>query len=430
MIYSIHTLGCPKNDADSAVLAALIEQNGHKVTTDVENADRVLINTCGFILDARQESIDALLQFSRNRAHPNQQIIGWGCLVQRYGQELIREIPEIDGWIGVQDLEAVYRLLESSKPIRFSSQPPDPMHNLFRQKVSRGQASAYVKIGDGCDRACGFCSIPSFKGVHRSRPWAKIIQEMEDLVTQGIKEMILVDQDTTQYQDGPVGLPELLRRIDGIEGDFWIRVLYIHPDHLSKDLISTMIGLPKVLPYFDLPTQHGSDAMLQRMNRKKNRIQLLEQIQSIRALDPLASIRSTVIVGCPEETDGDFDLLMDFVQRASFDHLGCFIYSMEEGTAMEQKEPVPVSVAKDRQEQIMMAQEEISAIILQNWIGKELRVLVEEREPDGYVGRSFRDAPEIDGMVWLNSHAPLRLGDFVLCRVVDSMEHDLVGDVL
>ncbi len=430
MTVFIYTLGCPKNDADSAVLAALIEQKGHAVTTDAEKAERVLINTCGFILDARQESIDALLQFSHNRSHPNQQIIGWGCLVQRYGQTLVQEIPEIDGWIGVQDLETVYALLESGAPIRFSDRPPNPLHDLFRQKVCREQVSAYVKIGDGCDRACSFCSIPSFKGVHRSRPWEKIIQEMEDLVAKGIKEMILVDQDTTQYQDGPVDLPELLKRIDGIEGDFWTRVLYIHPDHLTEDLIRTMIGLPKIIPYFDLPAQHGSDAMLRRMNRKKNRTQLLEQVQFIRSLDPLASIRSTVIVGCPEETERDFELLMDFVQRARFDHLGCFIYSTEEGTAMEHKEPVSPSVANDRHERIMMAQEEISTTILQNWIGKELRVLVEEKEPDGYIGRSFRDAPEIDGIVWLNPRVPLRLGEFVLCRVVDAMEHDLVGDVL
>lgn len=427
MVVYIHTLGCPKNDADSATLAALIEHRGHEMVGDLSCADTVVINTCGFILDARQESIDALLAFSVGEKDRRQKVYGWGCLVQSGARELMETIPEVDGWLGVLPVEEVFDSLETGQSLVWYPQNPQPLHSLSCQKVYPGQRTAYLKIGDGCDRACGFCGIPSFKGMHRSRKMASIIDEARQLVADGIREIVLVDQDTTQYNDQGRGLSELLHAIHKIEGDFWIRVMYLHPDHLSQEMISLMIHLPKVLSYFDLPMQHGSDPILRRMNRIKNREQLLELVRSIRVMDADATIRSSMIIGCPGEEEEDFEALVDFVQQAQFDHLGCFIYSPEAGTPMAKDPPVSLSLARKRQERIMLLQEEISGGILERWIGKALDVLVEEETDHMYLGRSFRDAPDIDGMVWVKSERPIEVGEFVRCKVIQSMEHDLVG---
>ena len=433
----IETLGCPKNEADSNALASLLRPPFSR-TGDPRRADIIVVNTCGFIHDAREESVDTLLEYAlwQDRPQP-QKVIAWGCLVQRYYHELVREIPEIHGWIGLHPVEMVAELLrqipDHPNPLVSVPTEPFPLFGNIHPHRPSNIAYWYLKIGDGCDRRCSFCSIPGFKGPHRSRTLESVLQEARYLLAQGIKELILVDQDTTQYDSDTNFLEDLLVQLDQIPGDFWIRVMYLHPDHLRQKLLDTMASLGKVLPYFDIPIQHASDSILKAMNRTKNAGELAELFRRLRERIPNAVLRTTVMVGYPGETQEDFAKLLAFMEQVRFDRLGAFLYSPEENTiafAQNQASPVPQKTGQRRLEQVMQLQKDISEQTAEQWIGKKMRVLVEEQADGVFIGRSFRDAPEVDASVILSSDRPLHLHEFVECEITASWEYDLEGRVL
>jgi ribosomal protein S12 methylthiotransferase len=436
----IETLGCPKNEADSQTLKGYLASD-FEISLDDEEADIVLINTCAFIQDAQKQSIDTILYYVlewKNRSTTGKRyVFVWGCLVQRFYRSLLKEIPEADGMIGVVSPERIVEALKryfkdaETGKLLLQEKTPDTDNLSETQYCEFPPFYSYVKIGDGCNRKCGFCSIPSFKGRHRSRPEGLIVSEIRDLVQRGKKEIILVDQDTTQYSGNSTGLPGLLKTLDSIEGDFWIRVLYTHPDHVDSDLFEVFQSAKKILPYFDIPIQHASDRILYSMNRVKVRQELRDLFGKIREMLPESTIRSTVMVGYPGETDEDFRILVDFITEIQFDRLGVFCFSKEKDSpvAKNRNEKIPVKVARERAEQIMGVQKTISFEKNQRLIGKPLRVLIESFE-DNYIGRTYRDAPDVDGLFTIRSEEVLSEGRFYDCNVTEADEYDLGGTVL
>ena len=432
----IETLGCPKNEADSQLLKSLLPSGSHIVSTPSE-AECVVVNTCAFIQDAQKESIETLLEYVlqwKQEQPDKRRVYAWGCLVQRFLKALQKEIPELDGFIGVLPVDRIseglfsHCLGERSKPLVLYSEDPDTTCALSSQFFESPPYYAYVKIGDGCDRNCGFCTIPSFKGPHRSRPMTHICREVEELVRKGKKELILVDQDTTQYRDGEYSLADLLRSLDAIEGDFWIRVLYTHPDHFDPPLLESFAACDKVLPYFDIPIQHAADSVLRAMNRIKGREDLGAIFRLIRERIPDAVLRSTVMVGYPGETEEDFEKLVAFLKEAQFDRLGVFRFSPEKGAPVNKKrlDKVGAKVSERRLDEIMTLQQEISYEKNQRFLGKTFRVLVEAEESH-YVGRTMRDAPDVDGLFDIYTDKQLTLGEFYTCRVTEADAYDLGG---
>lgn len=437
----IETIGCPKNEADSQVLKQLLSVQD-TIVSEAEESDVIIVNTCGFILDAQKESIDTLLDYSihwkdRGIGSPPRKIIAWGCLIQRYFSELRKAIPELDGWAGVVSVEKlaieIRRFLSSdtTESFVFWNSQPDPIYSCGQQYCEIPPHYSYVKIGDGCNGNCSFCSIPSFKGEHQSRPLPQIVEEVESLVRKGKKEIILVDQDTTQYSYQRKTLQDLLFRLDRIDADFWIRVMYMHPDHLNLELIDAIKEGKKILPYFEIPIQHASDEILRDMNRVKSADQLKSLIRTIREKIPHAAIRTSVIVGYPGEKPKAFEELLQFITQAQFDRLGVFIFSLEEGAPIYRslKEKIPVRIARKRMDKVMSLQSKISLQKNQQFIGQTLQVLVDS-EFAPHFGRCYRDAPEIDGEIDLRSEVHLITGEFYQCRITAASEHDLEGVVL
>ena len=431
----IETLGCPKNEADSQMLKRLLASGGQIVSTPVD-AEVVVVNTCAFIQDAQKESIETLLEYLLRwkQEQPGRRVYAWGCLVQRFIKALQKEIPELDGLIGVLPVERISEGLfshwreKTDQPLVLHAEDPDTSCALSSQYFESPPFYAYVKIGDGCDRGCGFCTIPFIKGPHRSRPITHICQEVKELVGKGKKELILVDQDTTQYRDGERRLPDLLRALNAIEGDFWVRVLYIHPDHFDLPLLESFAACDKVLPYFDIPIQHASDSVLQAMNRIKSQEELRTIFKLIRERIPEAVLRTTVMVGYPGETRQDFDRLVAFLKEIQFDRLGVFRFSSERGAPVNRKRLQRVSAKEgaSRLDEIMTLQQELSYEKNRRFLGKVVRVLV-ETAPSHYVGRTIRDAPEIDGSFDIYTDETLTLGEFYTCRVTETDVYDLGG---
>ncbi len=434
----IDTLGCPKNEADSDVLENLFAENDYQIVEEATEAQIIIVNTCGFILDAKQESIDAIMDYSLGLKSQNKdlKVYVWGCLVQRYFEELTEEIPEVDGWIGLDSIENVFKVIDESidkgEKLIHGLMIPNPIYGRTYRKVSGNKYYAYVKIGDGCDRSCAFCAIPGFKGKHISRKYEDILEEIDYLVNHGIKEIILVDQDTTQYSYGGKELKDLLVMINSIPGNFMIRVMYIHPDHIDRQTIDVMLKLDKVSNYFDIPVQHFSNSVLYGMNRIRKGEQVEEILKYIRKENPLAVLRTTVMVGFPGETEEDFDSLMDFIERVKFDRLGAFIFSPEEGTPSEKLSlpSVPEEISKDRYERVMELQEKICEENMCRFIGNEMRVLIEEIENGCFIARGYVDAPEIDGVIYVNQVDGISTGDFVNCKITESLEYDLEGEII
>ncbi len=431
MKIGIKILGCPKNEADCNVLEAILRQRGHEIVKDVHKADAVIIDTCGFIEDAKKESIDEILTFVQYKSKRDLFLCVKGCLVQRYASELAEEIPEVDAWYGVLSPIEIADALE--KGVRFLVQEPSTIYEEA-QRCERGKSFAYLKIADGCDRGCTFCSIPLFKGRFKSRSIESIEKEALDLLKQGVKELILVAQDTTAYGVDlyrKPSLPELLARLNNLDGDFAIRVMYLHPDHLNEEIIDAVLNLKKVLPYFDIPVQHGSDGILRKMGRMKTSDQLLQMIQKIRKLNPDSAIRSAVIVGFPGESEGDFELLLNFLQEAKFDRLGCFVYSDEEGTISSKfDQKVSMEVAARRQEEVILLQSQISEERLKRFEGKKVKVLIESFDKEYYLGRSHLDAPEVDGVVFVKRSKKIALGDFYTVLITETEEYDMKGELI
>lgn len=426
----IETLGCPKNFNDSQVVGGILENAGHQIIEDAAEADAIIVNTCGFIADAKKESIECIF----NMVAYDKILIVSGCLSQRYGEELYREMPEADIFLGVNDYEKLpeilknYRAGRREKHINFYEKdlPGTP------RKLPTNPYSATIKISEGCDNHCAYCVIPSIRGPYRSRPKEDILAEAEILADAGAGEIILIAQDSTAYGIDLYGgyvLHELVEALCKVEKIRWIRLMYCYEERLTDELIEVMAREEKVCKYLDIPIQHASDTILKSMNRRSSRERIEGTIEKLRTAIPDIHLRTTLITGFPGEGEKEFDQLVDFVEKIAFERLGVFAYSPEEGTpAAEMENQVEEEVREDRKDAIMRRQMEISLSKNREKIGQTLEVLVEGKDEDGsYYGRSRYDAPEIDNQVLFISQRDLQPGDFVTVKIQDAFDYDLTG---
>ncbi|HEV2764153.1 MAG TPA: 30S ribosomal protein S12 methylthiotransferase RimO [Pyrinomonadaceae bacterium] len=442
------SLGCPKNLVDSEVMMGRLQQAGYELTADAAEADTLVVNTCGFIDAAKRESIDAILEAARQKAEGNcQRLVVAGCLVERYRDELRKELPEVDAFIGTNQINDITTVCDEKTNTR--SLPVLPLGNqsatyLYDESTPRKLATpghfAYVKIAEGCDRPCAFCFIPQMRGHFRSRRFGSVVAETRSLAEQGVKEIILVAQDSSRYgedlgqQDGLAHLLRELSRLDGVE---WVRVMYTYPTHVSDAFLDVLAEEPKAVKYLDLPLQHASQNVLKLMKRGGNRASLERLIERVRRRVPGIAVRTTFITGFPGETDEDFQELLGFVRSVEFERVGVFTYSDEEGTpAYELANKVDPRIAARRRDRVMREQKRISLRRNRARVGSEVRVLFEGASAETdllWQGRTETQAPEIDGCVLINdapeNFAP-RPGDFVNVRITEAQEYDLVGEIV
>ncbi len=433
------SLGCPKNQMDAELMLAKLEKAGFEITAESGLADVVIVNTCGFIEDAKRESIDNILEFAQLKKEGQiKRIIVTGCLAERYQQELVKELPECDSVLGLgangDIVEAVQKVTDGESVHRF---PPKECWSLEGDRLqTTPHFFAYLRIADGCDNRCTYCAIPLIRGGLRSRPMENILAEAAKLVADGVKELVLVAQDTTVYGKdlyGEVRLPALLRELCRIDGLKWIRLLYCYPEHITDELLDVMATEEKVLPYMDMPLQHASGKVLRAMNRPGDRASLTALVKRIRDKVPNITLRTTVMTGFPGETKQDFEELCAFIQDAQFERLGCFAYSAEEGTpAATLPDQVPEKVKFRRRDIVMEEQSRISDRRNEAMIGKTLTVLVEsfDKYAECWFGRSEGDAPDIDGKVFFIPTSRVQAGDFVQVTVTDTMDWDLIGEMV
>ena len=430
------SLGCAKNTVDSDSMAVLLSQAGYRSTVRASQADLLIVNTCGFIGPAKTESLDVLRDLARHKRH-GQYLIAAGCLTERYRQEVAREVPGIDGLLGTRRWMDILEVVQGLRP----GPRPEPLyhlpeastvgtdeHGVLRASIQGG--SAYLKIADGCRRPCAFCAIPLIKGTAVSRPVDTILAEARTLESMGVQELILIAQDTTDYGHDlglKDGLALLLERLAAAApGIPWIRILYAYPGYVTDRLIEIMASQPRVLPYLDMPLQHAHPSVLRRMRRPANMDWVNNTLQKMRSSIPQLALRTTFIVGYPGETEEEFQTLLDFIEHTRFDHVGAFTFSFEPGTTSEPLgDPIPGEVKQERLERLMLQQERISLEKNQAFIGRTLDVLIDGYNKGIAVGRSYRDAPEIDGMVIAEGKAPV--GEIVPVRITGSMTHDLTG---
>ncbi len=430
------TLGCAKNEVDTSVMQGILRKEDYRVITSPDEAEVIIVNTCGFIESAKEESIECILELAQLKAENLRFLLLTGCLAQRYPDELRAEIPEIDGIMGPgyaeklnEYLDALYRGEASTWVEKLEAAYVEGV------REATGRVSEYVKIAEGCNNRCSYCIIPSLRGRNRSRKIEDIVQEVAMLCAHGTREILLVAQNTTDYGIdlyGRYALADLLEALEEVENLHWVRLFYAYPDHIDERLIDVIGKSKKILPYLDIPIQHGSERILRLMGRRSRPEDLRILFQKLREKIPGIVLRSTVIVGFPGETEEDFEELLKFVNDLSLDRLGAFIFSKEEGTiAATLPNQVPENVAQERLSRLMALQQEISEEKLAIRIGDTLEVLIEGTIEDGlYEGRSVLDAPEIDGVVYVRSESPLALGSFVNVKITESMEHDLVGECL
>lgn len=439
------SLGCDKNLVDAEKMLGSLSENGYSFTNDVEAADIVVVNTCCFIKDAQMESVETLLSLAdRKKEGKLSRLIVSGCMAQRYQREIRAEIPEVDAVLGTAAIDEIVRAVEEAEHLYI--RPLDtPEHGGQRRVLTTGGYVSYLKIAEGCDKHCSYCAIPGFRGPYRSVPMEELLQEAEALAAQGVRELILVAQETTVYGVDLYGrkmLPELLRRLCRIDGLHWIRVLYCYPEEITDELIDTMASEPKIVHYLDMPIQHASDPVLRRMGRRTNRKELEAAIASLRARIPDICLRTTLITGFPGETEQDHRRLLAFVRKMKFDRLGVFTYSKEDGTpAAGFRLQIRASVKKKRQKEIMLAQQEIAFRRARRMKGVVLEAVIEGRiTEDGglrrsdswnevYTARTYRDAPDVDGTLFLEvpSGRELMTGTFVYVRVTGAEGYDLLG---
>jgi ribosomal protein S12 methylthiotransferase len=434
--YYLLTLGCAKNTVDSDSMAALLERGGLLPARKPARADVLLVNTCGFIGPAREESLSELRRLAAAK-RPGQWLIAAGCLSQRSGEDLIREIPGLDGvmgtrrWMDVLSVLEELRVRSGASPVVHS--PAAPSVGTDERGVVRAAvrgASAYLKIADGCGRPCAFCAIPAIKGPPVSRPMDRILEEARILQGAGVRELVLLAQDTTAYgrdlgrRDG---LPSLIEGIaSAAPGIDWIRILYAYPGAVSRRLIDVMVATPQVVPYLDIPLQHAHPDVLRRMNRPAGLDWVRRTLDGMRTRMPDLAVRTAFIVGFPGETDAEFDALLSFLREMRFDRVGCFLYSREEGTASAAlADDVPSAVKQERRRALMELQQGISLEKNRAWVGRRLDVLVEGRRKGLAVGRSFRDAPEVDGVVLIEGD--VSPGAMAQVRISGALPYDLIG---
>ena len=434
------SLGCDKNLVDSEVMLSLLAKDGFTITDDENDAEIAVVNTCSFILDAKQESINTILELSDLKDEGKLKVlIVCGCLAERYADELKEEIPDIDAVLGTMAIpeivEAVKKALDGEQVAIFPSIDRE-LPEFAGRMVTTGGHYAYLKIAEGCNKRCTYCAIPAMRGKYRSYPMEHLLKEARYLVEEvGVKELILVAQETTLYGVDLYGekkLPTLLKELSKIDGLKWIRILYCYPEEITEELIDVMSSEPKVLHYLDVPIQHASDTILKRMGRRTSRAELEEKIAMMRKRIPDICLRTTLISGFPGETEEDFEIVKEFVAKMCFDRLGVFAYSKEEGTpAAEMPDQIPEEVKESRRDELMLIQQEIAFGKAEERIGEEYDVLVEGKIPedDIYVGRTYLDAPEVDGFVFFESDRELVSGELVRVRIVDCNEYDLIGEL-
>lgn len=423
---NIITLGCSKNLVDSEQLAGLLGKD-YKVCFDSEKGgfDIVIINTCGFIKDAKEESIDEVLRYAEKRKKGKiKLLIVFGCLVQRYKDELAKEIPEVDEFFGANDFKSIAEYILKK----------NLSDNLTERKTSTPSHYAYLKISEGCDKFCSFCAIPYIRGRHVSEPMEKIISQAEALAKQGVKELIVVAQDTINYGSDLYKkhcITDLLRELAKIEGIEWIRLQYSYPNDFPEDLLDLMSNEPKICKYIDMPLQHIDNAILSSMNRHITSEEIYSLIEKIRAKVPYICLRTTLIVGYPNESEQQFEALEDFVSRVKFDRMGAFTYSPEEGTAAYQlSDNVSEETKEERLDRLTQIQQNISFSLNQAKVGKVFKVLIDRKEGDFFVGRTEFDSPEVDNEVLISAEQKAEVGKFVFAKITAAEEFDLYADIV
>ena len=433
------SLGCDKNLVDTEMMLGMLAEKGYQFTDDEQEAEIVVVNTCCFIGDAKEESINTLIEIGRLKETANvKMLIAAGCLAQRYRKEIREQIPEVDVIIGTMAIDKIVEAVEEYQTKQYTTFVEDidrtPVSGKKRV-VTTGGHYAYMKIAEGCDKRCSYCIIPKVRGSYRSIPMETLLKEANTLAEQGVKELILVAQETTLYGTdlyGKKSLPELLRKLSEIRGLYWIRILYCYPEEITEELIDTIAELPKVCHYLDIPIQHASDTILKRMGRRTNQQLLKDKIAMIRSKIPDICLRTTLITGFPGESQEDHEQSMAFVDEMEFDRLGVFTYSAEEDTpAAGFPDQIEEEVKKDRQADIMELQQEIAFEKAEGMTGQDVLVMIEGKVADenAYVGRTYKDAPNVDGLVFVNTDRELMTGDFVPVHITGSYEYDLIGEI-
>lgn len=435
----ISTLGCAKNLVDSEMMLGTLVKNDYLQTGSIMDADIAIVNTCGFIEAAKEESINEILELAQYKERGNlKHLIVTGCLAQRYSDELLSEIPEIDIVLGTTSFDMILEKIEELKGGIRSSLITD-IDKHIAEEIPRSLLtdtfSAYIKIAEGCDNHCTYCIIPKLRGKYRSRRQEDILKEARQLAKNGVKELIVIAQDTTKYGldiYGKKAISDLMRELNEIEGLKWIRILYSYPEDVDAEFVKAVKECQKVLPYFDMPVQHANDAILKLMNRKTSKQQIKENIDRIRKEIPEASIRTSIIVGFPTETQEQFDELCEFVKEVKFDRLGVFAYSREEDTPAAILEgQIDEDIKQERKNRLMEIQQGISYEKNKTFVGSTLEVMIDEKVEDGlYEGRSYRDMMEIDGLVFVKTQEDLKKGQFVNVKITEALEYDLTGELI
>lgn len=433
------SLGCDKNLVDTEMMLGLLNKDGYTFTDEEQEADVIVINTCCFINDAKEESVNTILQMAELKKTGNcKALVVTGCLAQRYKQEIIDEIPEVDAILGTSTYDEIAHVLRQA----LGGEHTACFHDLnllpeveTERVITTGGYYAFLKIAEGCDKCCTYCIIPSLRGSYRSVPMERLVREAGVLAEKGVKELILVAQETTLYGVdlyGEKSLPKLLRELCKVSGIQWIRVQYCYPEEITEELIETIRDEEKLCHYLDLPIQHASDAILRRMGRKTSQTQIRRMVGRLREEIPDIALRTTLISGFPGETEEDHEVLMRFVDEMEFERLGVFAYSEEEDTpAALFENQVPQEIKEARRDEIMELQQEIAFEHSESMIGRILDVMIEGKVADeaAYVGRTYMDAPGVDGLIFINTELDLMSGDFVRARVTGALEYDLIGEI-
>ena len=434
------SLGCDKNLVDTEVMLGMLASRGYEMTNDEQEADIIVINTCCFIHDAKEESIQNILDMAEYKKNGSAKaLIVTGCMAERYRQEILDEIPEVDEVLGTtaydRILDAVDAALAGQHEVMTANLDALPLPETKRL-VTTGGHFAYLKIAEGCDKHCTYCIIPKIRGNFRSVPMEHLLKEAQDLAEQGVKELILVAQEATLYGKdlyGEKSLPKLLRELCKISGIRWIRILYCYPEEITDELIQVMKEEPKICHYLDLPIQHANDTILKRMGRRTSKQELIDIVQKLRKEIPDICLRTTLITGFPGETQEQHEEVMEFIDTLEFDRLGAFTYSPEEDTpAATFEDQIDEAVKEDRQADIMELQQEIAFDKAEDMIGREVLVMIEGKVADenAYVGRTYRDAPNVDGLIFINTDVELISGDFAKVKVTGALDYDLIGELM
>ena len=433
------SLGCDKNLVDTEVMLGMLASRGYEMTNDEQEADIIVINTCCFIHDAKEESIQNILEMAEYKNGSAKALIVTGCMAERYRQEILDEIPEVDEVLGTtaydRILDAVDAALAGQHEVMTADLNALPLPETKRL-VTTGGHFAYLKIAEGCDKHCTYCIIPKIRGNFRSVPMERLLKEAQDLAEQGVKELILVAQETTLYGKdlyGEKSLPKLLRELCKISGIRWIRILYCYPEEITDELIQVMKEESKICHYLDLPIQHANDTILKRMGRRTSKQELIDIVQKLRKEIPDICLRTTLITGFPGETQEQHEEVMEFIDTLEFDRLGAFTYSPEEDTpAATFEDQIDEEVKEDRQADIMELQQEIAFDKAEDMIGREVLVMIEGKVADenAYVGRTYRDAPNVDGLIFINTDVELISGDFAKVKVTGALDYDLIGELI